>query len=121
MDSTALYTAGVVGNWSVTNAQYPNIPSKDLELYSGGSGKFIGEGGQPYSNGGYAIKWSITKSNNKYYLYEDGFWHPGYNNFREIDNDLPNVNLSYPVTFFKTYNKYVDGKGPVEALTYIKK
>jgi hypothetical protein len=118
VDSTEIYEAAVVGNWTVTNAEYPNNPARDLEIYSGGYGKYVGEGGQPFPNGGYSITWWIEKKNNKYYLFESGFWHPGYNQFRRIGNNMPLESLSYPITMFKTYGDL--GSGLIEQLTYIK-
>lgn len=111
-DSMDIYKAAVVGNWTVTHAEYPNNPARNLELYADGTGKYVGEGGQPFPNGKtYGITWQIRKKDNKYYLYESGFWHYGYDN-------LERENLTYPLTKFRTYNDF--GNGPVEQLTYSK-
>ena len=118
-DSTAFYKAAVVGNWKVSNAETPNKPPYDLVLYANGTGTYTGENGQPpFPNGGYGMSWSITRSNGKYYLFDYGFWHPGFNQFRKIDTGLPHENLTSPVILFKTYNNL--GNGLVEGLTYTK-
>ena len=119
-DSLEIYRLAAIGSWTVTNAEYPDNPARDLELFGDGTGKYVGEGGGPFNGGAqYPITWSIMENNGRYYLYEGGFWHPGYNQFREIGTGLPNEYLSYPLTFMKTYNDL--GEGPIEALTYTKK
>lgn len=117
-DSTEIYRAAAIGSWTVSNLAYPSDAPYDLELYSDGTGNYIGQGGQPFPNGGYSITWTVTKFNYKYYIYDYGFWHPGYNQFRVIGNNLPNESLTYPITFFKTYDDA--GSGPGEALTFTK-
>ncbi|MFV5702515.1 hypothetical protein ACM55F_11640 [Flavobacterium sp. XS2P12] len=119
VDLTSFYNEKVVGSWKVENKDYPGTYSV-AELYAGGTGKYISQNGVLFTNGGYAITWRITKKDNKYYLFEDGFNHPGFNQFRKIGTNLPNESLTYPLTFFKTYGDLGDGKGTVEALLYTK-
>ncbi len=117
-DSTAFYQEKVIGKWTVKNAESPGSYYV-LELYAGGTGKYITDNiGSIYPNGGYSITWWITKKDNRYYLYDSGFWHRGFNEFRRIGNNKPNESLSYPLTFFKTYSDL--GKGLIESLTFTK-
>ncbi|MDO9038730.1 MAG: hypothetical protein Q7U59_10335 [Lutibacter sp.] len=117
MDSLEVYQKAAIGNWTVTTKEYPER-NLNLVLYANNTGIYIGDNGIPYSNGGYPISWSIKKHNNRFYLYESGFWHPGYNQFRRMGTNLPNEYLSYPITFMKTYGDL--GDGPIESLTYTK-
>lgn len=110
-DSTEIYKAAAIGSWTVSAAAYPNDPPYNLELYAGNAGNYIGQGGQPFPNGGYIVTWTISKVDNKYYLYEYGFWHPAF-------NGLPRDNLTFPITYFKTYSD--GGNGLVETQTYTK-
>jgi len=119
-DSLEIYRLAAIGNWTVSNAEYPNDEPYNMIYFSDGTVKYVGKGGTPFSGGQqYPATWTIKKNNGRYYLYESGFWHPGYNQFRRIGTGLPNEYLSYPITFMKTYNNL--GGGLREALTYRKK
>jgi len=111
-DSLAIYEAAVVGGWTVNQSGSTSAP-KNMELFSNGTGHYL------LSNGNtHAITWWIEKKNNQYYLFESGYWHIGFNQFRQIGTGMPNEALSYPVTMFKTYGDI--GNGLTESLIYIK-
>jgi len=98
VDSTQIYANAVVGNWRVTNLEVAVPYSYDLVVNAGGTGYYTSGASK------YAISWSIIKREKKYYFFENGFWHPGYNQFRIYNTGIADEGLRYPVTDFKHYS-----------------
>lgn len=102
IDSTAIYERAVLGGWTVST--YESGESYRLVLNAGGRGAYRTSDGTEYP-----ITWWITKRDKKYYLFDSGFWHRGFNEFRRIGINM-NENLTYPVSSFDTYSDFGDGK-----------
>ncbi|SOD18040.1 hypothetical protein [Pedobacter xixiisoli] len=110
VDSTQIYVNAVVGNWRVTNVDTATPYTYDLVINAGGTGYYTA------GTSKYAITWSIIKREKKYYLFESGFWHPGFNQFRVYGKGFSDEGLTYPVTGFKHYS----GGNSIVSLVYQK-
>lgn len=97
VDSTQIYANAVVGNWTVTNLDADVPYTREMVLNAGGTGYYVSGTTKIYTT------WSIIKRDKKYYLFESGFWHPGYNQFRVYSKGFDDEGLRYPVTGFKHY------------------
>lgn len=119
-DSTAIYQNAVIGNWTVQTLGSPDDPY-DLTIEPNGLGFYFIEGGANSDDGiTYYIDWYIYQENGRYFLREDGFYHPGFEQYRSFDITLPDNALSFPVTSFKTYNDFNNGDGPYASRIYTK-
>lgn len=119
IDSTPIYEAAVIGNWTVTNLE--SGQNRYLTIEPNGEGYYFVEGsGGDDGEGNYFINWNIYKTNGKYFLRENGFWHFGFEQYRTFDISLPNIFLTYPVSSFKTYTDFNNGEGPNAGRLYTK-
>lgn len=115
IDSIPIYEAAVVGGWTVTNLS--DGSQRILRLDQGGLGRYIvlgpngpnRDGVDSDGNSFYNINWEVVKTNGKYHLREDGFWHYGFESNRTLDTTLPENFLTYPVTTFLTYTDFGSG------------
>lgn len=131
-DSTTYYRKMLVGRWNVQNGENGGV--YDMELFYGdtvmlldgkmvasGRGVYYGLNGTDYTNGGYGMRWWVQRSGNRYYYWETGWFHPGFNQFRVTGTSSPYENIISGTTMFQTYSDFKDGKGPVPSLKYTKK
>lgn len=119
IDSTPIYEAAVIGNWTVTNIE--SGQNRYLTIEPNGEGYYFVEGsGGDDGLGNYFISWYIYKANGKYFLRESGFWHFGFEQYRTFDISLPDNFLTYPVSSFKTYTDFNNGEDPNAGRLYSK-
>lgn len=57
----------------------------------------VGTGRYFVNETSYGVYWSLQKADNRYYLYEWGFWHPAY-------DGLSRDALTYPISSFTTHS-----------------
>ncbi len=96
IDSTSIYRAAMIGTWTVTHYDPVNPQAVyTMDLLADGTGKYH----IPNATNVYPMSWSISKSGNKYFYFESGFWNPAYNG---LNRDA----LSYPLKPFKLYASF---------------
>jgi hypothetical protein len=115
IDSTAHYRQLVLGSWSVINLE--SSETYNLEVQAGGTAKYS----VPNKPTTYNATWQIMKVGRKYYFWEDGFWHPGFNQFRVLDKGFADEGLKTPLTGFTHYGDLGSGKGAAAFIKYVKK
>jgi hypothetical protein len=114
-DSIGYYTQAAIGDWTTVNEDGDG-EAYTMTLEENGTFFIVTADGRVFDRSNY--QWEIFKSNGKYFMGIQGFWHPAFNEFRVVDPSLPNSYLRPGNLSFIWYSDI--GEGPKPAIRYTK-
>lgn len=91
VDSTAIYVASMVGEWSNLFLGGNPVRTEHMFLNANGTGYYVTSGVQ------YANSWRVSRTSTGYYFSESGYWHP-------VFNGSAHTRLRLPMRTFKAFD-----------------